>query len=470
MLCENCQQPIVPSDDGITVCGNCGRVNMTQDLKNSLFGGQAPPADTQKVALPKQGFLVRHLILATSLTMISLALAGLTLAALTQNIQGRQKLDSAIAADKAGNYQKAATLLKSNNSLFLSSSIKGQVKSEVAKNQKWQQDANYQKQAEALIAQQKYPEAIATLAKISSDFPTYKDINSLNQKAKTSQQTLDQQKAAAAQKAVTQPVQKTPTQTRAQSQQNTTPVKLPDTAPVNNAPSYTASPIGPNNSGGGTYYYVGASQRASARGASVVMSQVKPSTPQNGAQNHSLMELAVQSSDGRQIVEVGWIVDNILNGDTNPHLFVYHWIDGTPTCYNSCGFTQVSSTNTPGETVSAGTSGTYEISFSAGRWNIYYNSDLVGYYDASEWGGSYTQAGLIQVFGEVYIGSSSTTQCVQMGNGLAGSAAGSAQIKNFSLIGSSAAASLSAYYTSPSTYSAGSVSLSGLNLGGPGSC
>ena len=56
---------------------------------------------------------------------------------------------------------------------------------------------------------------------------------------------------------------------------------------------------------------------------------------------HSLAELAVLSSDGQQIVEVGWTVDRGLNGDDDPHLFVFHWVDGVGTCYNGCGFVPI---------------------------------------------------------------------------------------------------------------------------------
>ena len=59
---------------------------------------------------------------------------------------------------------------------------------------------------------------------------------------------------------------------------------------------------------------------------------------------HTLAEIAVQSADGKQIVEVGWTVDRGVNGDDDPHLFVYHWVDGKETCYNGCGFKQYSKT------------------------------------------------------------------------------------------------------------------------------
>lgn len=36
---------------------------------------------------------------------------------------------------------------------------------------------------------------------------------------------------------------------------------------------------------------------------------------------HSLAELAVQTADFRQTIEVGWTVDRGLDGDDLPHLF-----------------------------------------------------------------------------------------------------------------------------------------------------
>ena len=38
---------------------------------------------------------------------------------------------------------------------------------------------------------------------------------------------------------------------------------------------------------------------------------------------HSLQQLAVMTTNRNFIVEVGWTVDNSLNGEYRPHLFVY---------------------------------------------------------------------------------------------------------------------------------------------------
>ena len=42
---------------------------------------------------------------------------------------------------------------------------------------------------------------------------------------------------------------------------------------------------------------------------------------------HSLGQAAIESQDGRDIVELGWIVDKNRRADGNPTLFAAHWID-----------------------------------------------------------------------------------------------------------------------------------------------
>ncbi|HWS34868.1 MAG TPA: neprosin family prolyl endopeptidase [Actinoplanes sp.] len=139
---------------------------------------------------------------------------------------------------------------------------------------------------------------------------------------------------------------------------------------------------------------------------------------------HSLAELAVQSADGAQAVEVGWTVDRVVNGDAEPHLFVYHWINGQPTCYNACGFVRYSQTIGPGDTLPQDTVKKLGIQYANGAWWIAYDTEWVGYYPASRWAGTFTQSGNIQVFGEV--AASSSAPCTQMGNGRNGNGDGQA--------------------------------------------
>jgi hypothetical protein len=83
-----------------------------------------------------------------------------------------------------------------------------------------------------------------------------------------------------------------------------------------------------------TFLYGGAFQFAAADGANMFMTVSRPALA--AGDFHSLGEMAAESADGRNIVEVGWTVDRGLFGDSEPHLFVFHWVNGAPTCYNGC--------------------------------------------------------------------------------------------------------------------------------------
>jgi hypothetical protein len=132
---------------------------------------------------------------------------------------------------------------------------------------------------------------------------------------------------------------------------------------------------------------------------------------------HTLAEIAVQSADSRQIVEVGWNVDRTVNGDANTHLFVYHWVDKVESCYNGCGWVQYSKTSTPGDTLPAGASVRFGIQHANGGWWVAYGTEWIGYFPDELWDGKYTRSGLQQFFGEV-AASSATPVCTQMGNGI----------------------------------------------------
>lgn len=241
---------------------------------------------------------------------------------------------------------------------------------------------------------------------------------------------------------------------------STTPTSNNATSPPITIPLYTSGTL--------TYYWAGGRQYATASGASVDLSQDQPIVTQtSGSENHSLMEMSVEDSTGKQIVEIGWMVDQVLFNNDLPHLFVYHWVDGQTSCYNGCGFVQVSSTNVPGESVTVGATGDFEINYTNNAWYIYYNGDNLGYFPGSLWSGTFTQAGFIETFGEV---ETSSSTCIQMGNGIAGSSSGSAQISNFTLLGSSIAADLGPFQTASSNYRYGSLTPNSLSIGGSGPC
>jgi hypothetical protein len=185
---------------------------------------------------------------------------------------------------------------------------------------------------------------------------------------------------------------------------------------------------------------------------------------------HTLAEIAVQSADGKQIVEVGWTVDRGVNGDEDPHLFVYHWVNGKESCYNACGFKQYSKTVVPGDTLPVGTSKRFGIQFFNGAWWIAYDSEWVGYFPGDLWSDKYTQSGLIQWFGEV--AASSSKPCTDMGTGADALDSGAARAGSISLI-NGPEPGISVRASSPDTdpiYQANKLSDRTFRYGGPGAC
>jgi hypothetical protein len=213
------------------------------------------------------------------------------------------------------------------------------------------------------------------------------------------------------------------------------------------------------------YFYNAAFQSGSATTSSARFAQYQPVV---GVQDyHSLVEMAGESADGSNIIEVGWTVDPSVNQDSAPHLFVFHWISGTPTCYNGCGWVQVSQTRFPGMPVSLGVKPQlYAFKFDGTNWWIGYQGEWIGYFPGSLWNGQFAQLGFTQWFGEV--AASSDTPCTQMGSGAFGNSTGSAVINAEKFGGKSGA--LQGALTDPSFYTVGSFTTKSYHLGGPGAC
>jgi hypothetical protein len=212
------------------------------------------------------------------------------------------------------------------------------------------------------------------------------------------------------------------------------------------------------------HYNVG-SQAAVTDGAYANFAISKPTLA--NADYHTLAELAVQSASGNQIVEVGWTVDRVVNGDSDPHLFVFHWVNGQPACYNGCGFVQYSANVSPGDTLPQDVTKRLGIQYYNGAWWIAYDTEWVGYYPASLWPGGFTQTGMVQVFGEV--AAASAAPCTAMGNGLHGASDNSsARIGSVSYINGP---TVDMYVRSTSDhYDVAKLSGRTFRYGGPGAC
>jgi hypothetical protein len=213
------------------------------------------------------------------------------------------------------------------------------------------------------------------------------------------------------------------------------------------------------------YLYATGKQAAQTDGVAALLTVANPRVATDDW--HSLAEIALQSADEQQIVEVGWNVDRTTNGDNDTHLFVYHWVDGAPTCYNTCDFTPYGLASIrPGDTLATGAVKQFGIQHFNGAWWVAYDTEWIGYFADSVWDNSFTRTGLVQFFGEV--AASSTTPCTQMGNGTtpdnntAAAKIGSAVYLN--------GPTVQLHVTSTNAYPTTQVTDRTFRYGGPGSC
>jgi hypothetical protein len=215
----------------------------------------------------------------------------------------------------------------------------------------------------------------------------------------------------------------------------------PNTA-TSSAPVSTGGKDGKD--GKATFIYSTGSEATTADGMYAAFDIKKPKLASGDF--HTLAELAVQSADTNQTIEVGWTVDRSVNGDDDPHLFVYHWVNGVPTCYNTCGgFVPFKGGVAPGDTLPADTLKKFGIQHNDGAWWVAYDTTWVGYFPDKEWaaqGVDFTEGGYFQVWGEV-AASSSCPVGTQMGSGFSSTdTANAARIGNVTYVNGPATANL----------------------------
>ena len=176
-------------------------------------------------------------------------------------------------------------------------------------------------------------------------------------------------------------------------------------------------PDGPTCDGtaeyGACYYWASASDIRNDQGGGLTMTIENPSVTGAG---HSLEEMSVQAGTNYDnIVEVGSIV---FSGTTGPQLFVFHWVNGTPTCYDGCGYQQYSNTYYPGMDLSSmvGQSVYNGYVYYKGNWWVWFNDQWLGYFSGSLWDGQFQSSQQVQWFGEV--AAEQYPPLTQMGNGL----------------------------------------------------
>jgi hypothetical protein len=186
------------------------------------------------------------------------------------------------------------------------------------------------------------------------------------------------------------------------------------------------------------------------------------------------MEMAVFNRTAAGIdqdtAEVGWTVDPSPSGQPPvPHLFVYHFVNTAGTCYNGYGFVSTSTKIVPGMALTPEMNVTWSIRNIGGNWTFFFNGTEFGYIPDSAYDGTFNQASMVNVYGEI-AGGGTTPTCSGMGNGLYGSQAGAATISDFHLNDAATDAQLLPYWpTDPAAWNSTLVS-NGFRIGGPGDC
>jgi hypothetical protein len=168
------------------------------------------------------------------------------------------------------------------------------------------------------------------------------------------------------------------------------------------------------------YYYAAASYRRDADGGGMTMSVERPAYTNSGGSGHTLNEIAVQGGSGDgNIVELGWNVSSDQYSNANPHIFVFHWINWSPTCYDACGWQQYSATYFPGQDINflVGRDVYIGYVFYEGNWWAWFDNQWLGYYPGSEWKDEYKRNSFLQWFGEV-ASNNGIPPLTDMGNGL----------------------------------------------------
>jgi hypothetical protein len=233
------------------------------------------------------------------------------------------------------------------------------------------------------------------------------------------------------------------------------------------------APAGPPCDGtfedGYCYYWAGATDFRADQGGGHTMTIEKPSVVGAG---HSLEEISVQAgkSDGN-IVEIGSIVSS---GNPDPELFVFHWVNWNPTCYDGCGYQQYSNTYYPGMDLSSlvGQQVYDGYVFYKGSWWTWFNDQWLGYFPGSLWNGQFQTSQQVQWFGEV-AANNGVPPLSQMGDGLFASNLHAAPMSTLCDVNVAAWRCFyydqqSLYQTDPTFYTVAHTGVGAIRLGGPG--
>lgn len=182
------------------------------------------------------------------------------------------------------------------------------------------------------------------------------------------------------------------------------------------------------------HYYNTGTQVIPSPGSDGVVSDefvVQPALDTAAGDFHSLQQIWAMSSDYQQVVEVGWVKSQNINGDLDPHLFVYARKNGSsPTGWNG-SFTAVSgAAYVAGQSLLSDADAVadkFAIQYFDGVWWAQYKAVWFGYFNPGT-AGLWATAPAV-TFNKVRVGQAggevaSNGGCTDMGNGLFGETGG----------------------------------------------
>lgn len=174
---------------------------------------------------------------------------------------------------------------------------------------------------------------------------------------------------------------------------------------------------------GSCFFYASSAEQRAADGGGMTFTIEAPIVDNSGDDGgHSVGEIAVMgpgsAAGSLDDVEMGFSVSPDQFGDSRPHLFIYHWVNGAETCYNTCGWNQYSNTYSPGMDLTPFVGQNVYIGWVHYRsaWWGWFNDQWLGYINDSEWTGTFTQTAQIQWYAEV-ASNNGIPPKTQMGNG-----------------------------------------------------
>ncbi|MGK5677498.1 neprosin family prolyl endopeptidase [Actinoplanes sp. URMC 104] len=230
------------------------------------------------------------------------------------------------------------------------------------------------------------------------------------------------------------------------------------------------------------YYYYGNGWETQASPADGLWADVDIAAPAYDmvGDYHTLVELAAinyNSTNGRNIVEVGWARNKPVFGDDQVHLFVFQWANDNGGCYNGCGFVTFGQGGAvPGMVLPTGVSKKFGLQHSGNAWWVIYDGKYVGYFPDSVWTSqneTFTKGTDLRVFGEV-ASTNATAPCSDMGNGLPGSNPAALRVRNVTYYNGGKPNMIGAVRPvaaqTAGIYNVTMQSTRSFRLGGPGGC